>query len=186
MIKACGKEHNLEGAVSVFNKLKQGGVQMNSMIYNCLLDACVQCGDTAAAHEHFKQMKELAFVDVVSYNTMLKSYLHVGKVDEASQLLEEMVTQGLAANKVTYNELLNAKVQSKDRRGMWKLIEQMQAAGATPNSVTCSILLKSLTRNSHSADVTRTPSSAPSTLRRRMMRPRQTMAVATKTETEKP
>jgi len=156
MIKACGKEHNLEGAVSVFNKLKQGGVQMNSMIYNCLLDACVQCGDTAAAHEHFKQMKELAFVDVVSYNTMLKSYLHVGKVDEASQLLEEMVTQGLAANKVTYNELLNAKVQSKDRRGMWKLIEQMQAAGMTPSSVTCSILLKSLTRNSHSADVTRT------------------------------
>merc|ERR1719395_223463 len=129
---------------------------MNSMIYNCLLDACVQCGDTAAAHEHFKQMKELAFVDVVSYNTMLKSYLHVGKVDEASQLLEEMVTQGLAANKVTYNELLNAKVQSKDRRGMWKLIEQMQAAGMTPSSVTCSILLKSLTRNSHSADVTRT------------------------------
>merc|ERR1719174_3070190 len=125
MIKACGKEHNLEGAVSVFNKLKQGGVQMNSMIYNCLLDACVQCGDTAAAHEHFKQMKELAFVDVVSYNTMLKSYLHAGKVDEASQLLKEMTECGLPANSITYNELLNAKVGSKDRRGMWKLIEQM-------------------------------------------------------------
>merc|ERR1719169_144795 len=129
---------------------------MNSMIYNCLLDACVQCGDTEAAHEHFKQMKELAFVDVVSYNTVLKSYLASGKVDEASKLLEEMSASGLAANKVTYNELLNAKVQSKDRRGMWKLIEQMQAAGTTPSSVTCSILLKSLTRNSHSADVTRT------------------------------
>merc|ERR1719174_1776550 len=156
MIKACGKEHNLQGAVSVFNKLKQGGVHMNSLIYNCLLDACVQCGDTTAAHEHFQQMKELAFVDVVSYNTMLKSYLKGGRVDEASELLKEMADRGLAANKVTYNELLNAKVQNKDRRGMWKLIEQMQAAGTTPNSVTCSILLKSLTRNSHSADVTRT------------------------------
>merc|ERR1719313_641230 len=78
------------------------------------------------------------------------------KLIEASQLLEEMVTRGLAANKVTYNELLNAKVQSKDRRGSWKLVEQMQAAGMTASSVTCSILLKSLTRNSHSADVTRT------------------------------
>merc|ERR1719169_373653 len=87
---------------------------------------------------------------------MLKSYLAAGKVDDASKLLEEMTARGLAANKVTYNELLNAKVQNKDRRGMWKLIEQMQAAGTTPNSVTCSILLKSLTRNSHSADVTRT------------------------------
>jgi pentatricopeptide repeat protein len=156
MIKACGKENNLKGAVNVFNKLKQSGVHMNSMIYNCLLDACVQCRDTAGAHEHFQQMKELGFVDVVSYNTMLKSYLVAGKVDDASKLLEEMTAGGLAANKVTYNELLNAKVQNKDRRGMWKLIEQMQAAGTAPNSVTCSILLKSLTTNSHSVDVTRT------------------------------
>ena len=50
MIKASGKERNLEGAVNVFNKLKQGGVQMNSMIYNCLLDACVQCGGITTAH----------------------------------------------------------------------------------------------------------------------------------------
>merc|ERR550514_994898 len=58
MIKACGKENNLQGALSVFNKLKQGGVHMNSMIYNCLLDACVQCGDLEAAFTYFEQMKE--------------------------------------------------------------------------------------------------------------------------------
>merc|ERR1719440_1856417 len=129
---------------------------MNSMIYNCLLDACVQCRDTSGAQEHFQQMKELGFVDVVSYNTMLKSYLAAGKVDDASKLLEEMTARGLAANKVTYNELLNAKVQNKDRRGMWKLVEQMQAVNVTPNSVSCSILLKSLTVNSHKSDVSRT------------------------------
>merc|ERR1719265_2683099 len=147
MIKACGKENNLKGAVSVFNKLKDGGVHMNSLIYNCLLDACVQCGDMDSAFKYFDQMKELDFVDVVSYNTILKSYLSSGKVDAAQKLLEEMSTRGLPANKITYNELLNAKVQSRDRRGMWKLIEQMQAVGVTPNSVSCSILLKSLTVN---------------------------------------
>merc|ERR1719169_295636 len=87
---------------------------------------------------------------------MLKSYLAAGKVDDASKLVEEMTARGLPANKVTYNELLNAKVQNKDRRGMWKVIEQMQAAGTAPNSVTCSILLKSLTTNSHAADITST------------------------------
>merc|ERR1719235_1142763 len=156
MIKACGKENNLKGAVSVFNKLKQGGVHMNSLIYNCLLDACVQCGDTGAALESCEQMKELGFVDVVSYNTVLKSYLSAGKVDAAQKLLAEMSERGLPANKITYNELLNAKVQSKDRRGLWKLIEQMQAAGVKPNSVSCSILLKSLTINSYSSDISRT------------------------------
>jgi len=156
MIKACGKENNLQGAVSVFNKLKQGGVHMNSMIYNCLLDACVHCGDMDSAFKYFEQMKELDFVDVVSYNTILKSHLSSGHVDTAQKLLEEMSARGLPANKITYNELLNAKVQTKDRRGMWKLVEQMQAVGVTPNSVSCSILLKSLTMNSHNSDVSRT------------------------------
>merc|ERR1719353_728220 len=137
MIKACGRENNLKGAMSVFNKLKQ-------------------CGDMDAALEYFKQMKELDFVDVVSYNTVLKSYLSAGKVDAAQKLLAEMSERGLPANKITYNELLNAKVQSKDRRGLWKLIEQMQAAGVAPNSVSCSILLKSLTMNSYPSDISRT------------------------------
>merc|ERR1719386_556156 len=109
-----------------------------------------------SAFKYFEQMKELDFVDVVSYNTILKSHLSSGRVDTAQKLLEEMSARGLPANKITYNELLNAKVQSKDRRGMWKLIEQMQAVGVTPNSVSCSILLKSLTINSHKSDVTRT------------------------------
>merc|ERR1719326_346765 len=156
MIKACGQERNLQGAVRVFDKLKQKGAQMNALIYNCLLDACVQCGDTGAALEYFEQMKELGFVDVVSYNTVLKSYLSAGKVDAAQKLLAEMSERGLPANRITYNELLNAKVQSKDRRGIWKLIEQMQVAEVTPNAVTCSILLKALTANSHVTDISRT------------------------------
>ena len=36
-------------------------------------------------------MKELAFVDVVSYNTMLKSNLQPGKLDEASKLLGQLL-----------------------------------------------------------------------------------------------
>merc|ERR1719214_140255 len=67
-----------------------------------------------------------------------------------------MVQRGLPANKVTYNELLNAKVASKDRRGMWKVIEDMKAANCTPNAVTCSILLKALTEHSHAQDVAET------------------------------
>ena len=49
MIKSCGRVRNLQGAVQVFNKLKQCGVHMNSMIYNCLIDACVQCDDLQTA-----------------------------------------------------------------------------------------------------------------------------------------
>jgi len=156
VIKSCGRERNLQGAVQVFNKLKRNGVQMNAMIYNCLIDACVQCGDLQSATGYFEQMKQLNFVDVVSYNTILKAHLSLGRFQEAHALLQEMVACGLPANKVTYNEFLNALVNAKDRRGTWALLDDMEAAGLAPNSATCSILLKSMTAHSHNADIERT------------------------------
>jgi pentatricopeptide repeat protein len=156
MIKACGKKHDLRGAKQAFDQLKQSGTPLSPLIYNCLLDACVQCCDMKSAEEYFVQMKQLEYADVVSYNTMLKSYLQQNRSEEAHRLLEEMVERGLPANRVTYNELLNAKVACKDRRGMWKIIDDMKAAGAKPNAVTCSILLKALTGHSHTADVSNT------------------------------
>merc|ERR1719214_67776 len=156
MIKACGRKHDLRGAKQAFDKLKQSGTPLSPLIYNCLLDACVQCGDMKSAEEYFGQMKQLDYADVVSYNTLLKSYLQQKRSEEAQGLLQEMSKRGLPANRVTYNELLNAKVASKDRRGMWKIVEDMKAAGAKPNAVTCSILLKALTEHSHTADVSNT------------------------------
>merc|ERR1719473_656790 len=156
MIKACGRKHDLRGAKQAFDRLKQSGAPLSPLIYNCLLDACVQCGDMKGAEEYFGQMKQLECADVVSYNTLLKSYLHSNRSDEAHRLLQEMVQRGLPANRVTFNELLNAKVIAKDRRGMWKIIEDMKEAGVSPNAVTCSILLKALTYHSHAADVSNT------------------------------
>merc|ERR1719379_2997888 len=155
IIKTCGEEKNLQGAVRVFDRLKQKGAQMNALIYNCLVDACVQCGDTAAALEYFQQMKQLGFADVVSYNTVLKAHLALGRFPEAQELLREMAQNGQPANSVTYNEFLSACVAARDRRSMWSIVDQMQASGTAPNAATCSILLRSLTEHSHISDVQR-------------------------------
>jgi pentatricopeptide repeat protein len=64
-----------------------------------------------------------------------------------------MASHGLQANKVTYNELLHAKVLAKDRRGLWGLADEMRQAGVRANSVSCSILLKSLTVQSPASDM---------------------------------
>merc|ERR1719379_2674344 len=154
-IKECGEEKNLQGAVRVFDKLKQKGIQMNALIYNCLIDACFQCRDTAAALEYFEQMKQLGFADVVSYNTVLKAHLTLGRFPEAQALLREMAQNGQPANSVTYNEFLSACVAARDRRSMWSIVDQMQASGTAPNAATCSILLRSLTGHSHVSDVQR-------------------------------
>lgn len=155
MIKAYARERDLASASAVFNRLKSTGVTLSPLIYNCYLDACVQCGDLEGAIAHFEEMKELSFVDVVGYNTILKAHLSRGHTEEARALVKEMASRGLQANKVTYNELLHAKVIAKDRRGIWNLVDEMRTAGVRANSVTCSILLKSLTPQSSPDEVKR-------------------------------
>lgn len=155
MIKAYARERDLKSAAAVFNRLRSSGVQLSPLIYNCFLDACVQCGDLEGATKHFSEMKQLNFVDVVGYNTILKAHLQRGQTEQAHALLKEMNARGLKANKVTYNELLHAKVVAKDRMGIWTVVDEMRDAGVRPNSVTCSILLKLLTVHSPAADVQR-------------------------------
>merc|ERR1719482_998745 len=153
MIRARSREHDLEGAMQVFRKLQSSGVQLTALAYNALLDSCVQCGKVNVALQHFKEMKDLGLVDVVSYNTLLKAYLKQGQVVKARKLLTEMAASNIQANQVTYNEMLNALVSTKDRKEMWALVREMNAIGMKPNSVTCSIILKSLTAHSATDDV---------------------------------
>merc|ERR1719261_1079573 len=153
MMRARSKENDLEGAMQVFRKLQSSGVQLTALAYNALLDSCVQCGKVNVALQHFKEMKDLGLVDVVSYNTLLKAYLKQGQIVKARKLLTEMAESQIQANQVTYNEMLNALVAVKDRHEMWALVREMNAIGMRPNSVTCSIILKSLTAHSASDDV---------------------------------
>merc|ERR1719298_193366 len=153
MMRARSREQDLEGAMQVFRKLQSSGVQLTSLAYNALLDSCVQCGKVNVALQHFKEMKDLGLVDVVSYNTLLKAYLKQGQIAKARKLLTEMAESNIEANQVTYNEMLNALVAVKDRQEMWALVREMNSMGMRPNSVTCSIILKSLTAHSAKEDV---------------------------------
>jgi len=151
MIKTFARQQDLASATRVFNEVRSKG--STPMIYNCYLDACVHCGDLEGAKAHFEEMKQLNYVDVVGYNTLLKAYLGSGCAQEAHELVKEMAARGLQANKVTFNEILHAKVLAKDRHGLWNVVEEMRVAGVCPNAVTCSILLKSLTAQSLPTDV---------------------------------
>merc|ERR1719389_1459545 len=155
LIRAKSKENDLDGATQVFRNLQASGAPMTPLVYNALLDSCVQCGKVGAALSHFAEMKSQGLVDVVSYNTLLKAHLRGGQLAKARAMLDEMSAAGIKANQVTYNEMLNAMVGVKDRKGMWTLVGDMAEQGMSPNSVTCSIILKSLAGHSAPQDIRR-------------------------------
>jgi len=159
MIRNCGSEGNLKGAVSVFNSLEQSGVDLNSIIYNTVLDACVECRDLQAAEAWMENTKKAGMADVVSFNTLIKAHLQNKNFAKARSLMEEIKEAGLQPNRVTFNELINALVikGGQSQRGqMWDVVEEMTSAGVKPNQVTISILLKSLNSYSGQTDIVKT------------------------------
>merc|ERR1719409_1959786 len=101
MIRNCASERNLKGAVSIFDSLEQSGVDLNSIIYNTVLDACVECRDIQAAEAWMEQTKKAGMADVVSYNTLIKAHLHSENFEKARSLMEELKKEGLQPNRVT-------------------------------------------------------------------------------------
>jgi pentatricopeptide repeat protein len=158
MIQNCASENNLPGAFEVFESLKRSGVDLNSVVYNTVLEACVQCHNYAKAEMWMEATKAAGMADVVSYNTLIKAHLLDHKPAKARSLMDEMKQLGLQPNRVTYNELINSLIcgRTHQRDEVWDIVREMKAAGIAPNQVTCSILLKTLNARSSAADVTLT------------------------------
>merc|ERR1719271_1413770 len=159
MIRNCAAENNLKGAFSVFQSLEQSGVDLNSVIFNTVLDACVECHDLKAAEAWMEQTKKAGMADVVSFNTLIKAHLQSSNFDKARSLMEEMRKDGLQPNRVTFNELINAMVNKGGagrRNQTWDIVDEMMTAGVKPNQVTCSILLKSLNNGSGEREIVKT------------------------------
>jgi len=159
IIRNHAAEKNLQGAFSVFKSLEEGDAELNSVIYNTVLDACVECWDLKKAESWMERMRKDGMTDVVSFNTLIKAYLQSNRLDKARQLMEEMREQGLQPNRVTFNEFINAMVSKGhggQRKEMWDIVEEMQSADVKPNQVTISILLKGLGYHSGQADIVKT------------------------------
>jgi len=166
MIRNCAAQKNLQGVMSVFQSIQSAnGIELNSVVYNTVLDACVECNDLKQAEDWMKTMKEAKMTDVVSYNTLIKPHLLSGNFKKARGLMDEMKREGHQPNRVTFNELLNAMVGPRsqgnsyrdgNRPQIWEVVDEMKAADVKPNQVTCSILLKSLSESSNQTDVLKT------------------------------
>lgn len=153
IISSFGKEGNLEAAVSAFQKWKDSGAAPTVIVYNCMLDACIECKALPRALKIFEEMKEKSLADVVSYNTIMKGHLMTHDTGSAEQVFMQMHQAGLTASRVTYHALLNALVNRGDRTGAWRIVTEMKSQGMGATSITCSILLKSITGRSHGAEL---------------------------------
>jgi len=152
LVKAFGAEGRAKDARKVFEACPE----KSTVLYNTLLDICVDGRDLEAAEHIMAQAVAEGMADAVTYNTMIKKHLQRGDFRAARAAIETMRTAGgsLAPNCVTFNEFIDAAIRTGTKPA-WDLVEEMKACGLKPNGVTCSILLKGVQQSSAPGDVER-------------------------------
>jgi len=155
LIRAAGRDKDMERAFAVLNKLKASSFQVDAAAYNCVLDVCVSAGEMERAKGLLQEMRVDSHVDIVTYNTLLKGYCNLGDINAAKALMAEMVREGFRPNDVSYNCVLNVAATSGNFRDAWATISMMEQDGVKVDNYTISIMMKGLKRSNNPRDVQR-------------------------------
>ncbi|KAM3136824.1 hypothetical protein pb186bvf_011083 [Paramecium bursaria] len=154
-----GLKNNRDGldlrlAFQLFEEYKQFN-NPDQIIYNCLLDACINAGDLSKAFLLLQEMKNTKSIqlDEITYNTLIKGCGRKKKLNEAIQLFEEMKSLGIKPNRISFNSLLDSCVKCNRMNIAWRYFEEMRKQyGIFPDNFTYSILVNGIKTNHSNRD----------------------------------
>ncbi|KAF7836476.1 pentatricopeptide repeat-containing protein [Senna tora] len=102
VLKACASFVTEQHALSVHSQVIRKGFQEDTILSNALIHAYSRCGSLALSKQVFDEMR---CRDLVSWNSMLKSYALHGKAKDALQLFRRM---NVNPDSATFVALLSA------------------------------------------------------------------------------
>ena len=117
MIKGYGKLQDAKNIEMMLSHAKRNGIAPDTIMYNSLIDAYINCDLVEEAQKAFSALTDRAgsnmestpTPNIRSYNTMLKGYARNGELRKALELSQSMDSAGLW-NEVTTNTLVKAAV----------------------------------------------------------------------------
>ena len=112
LIKAATKCADFAAATQFLKEFEESGLPLSIRPYNAYLVACLRCHSSVEAHKTFTRLRFHAKAgkngvqpNIMTYNTMIRSALDAGRIDEARTLFEEIELRGLKYDNIT-NRLL--------------------------------------------------------------------------------
>jgi pentatricopeptide repeat protein len=144
LIRAAGQDKDVDKAFKILADLRSSGVQLDTLVYNSVLDVCSSAGDIKRARNLVADMRSEGIIDIVSYNTLLKGCGKCGDIRGAKEVIAEMEKVGIPPNDVSYNCLINIAASSGDFRAAWETIETMERKGIAIDHYTVSTMMKAL------------------------------------------
>ncbi|XP_057538170.1 pentatricopeptide repeat-containing protein At1g15510, chloroplastic-like [Amaranthus tricolor] len=121
-LKACADMASLEEGQKAHGLRIKLGTKMDVCVDNALLDMYVKCGCVGNAMSVFKRMKDCT---TVTWTTMVMGFAQNGRVHEAVKIFNEMVTEGVKPNYISFVCVLYACSQGGLVSEGWKYFSLM-------------------------------------------------------------
>lgn len=145
LVKDCCKRRDGAGALSVLEEVqREGRVAPDVQLLNYVLFACVASQDGFLTKRLFEFIEDAGVADIVTYNTMLKSFSLSGQLEEAEKILKRMRGRNVLPDEVSFNLLVNAAVSCGRIDRAWHYVDELRTAHMVPDKFTISSLVKSL------------------------------------------
>ncbi|OXB71052.1 UNVERIFIED_CONTAM: hypothetical protein H355_009339 [Colinus virginianus] len=133
LVKDCYRSKDSRGALQVLDLLqKENRVQPDTQLLNYILLVCVAAGSKDMTQRLFNVMEKSGCADLVTYNTVLKSFVESEDLASAETLLRRMQNNpNISPDGVTFNLMVNACVVCRQHEKAWDYIEKIKAAKLT-------------------------------------------------------
>lgn len=137
LIYACGTAGDLALGLWVLDQFEASGAEKHISVYNCVIKACVRCGDLGEASAVLERITDVPGdlqPNVVTLSTMMDGYADAGLVDKCYECLEHMSEQGIEPNIVTYTCFFKACSRAHQPWRAREVVSMMAARGCAMNA----------------------------------------------------
>jgi len=143
LIKAFAKNGDIARCFGLRKKMQDMNIQPSEITFGILLDVCIDVKDFARAKQVFASLRLSGLpMNVVHYTTFMKGLLGAGYLEEASDLLDEMVqTSSTRPDLVTYSTLVKALADHGKVMEAIAVLERMLGQGIPADAIIFNIVL---------------------------------------------
>merc|ERR1712216_768884 len=128
------------GPEAAANKSKEGdkndNARLHEVLFNSMLDACVNVKDLNRMAEVFALMRDCKVpASNITFGTLIKAFGQAGRIDRIPMLWAEMRKSGVKPTAVTYGCCIDALLRNGDMDAAMKTFDEMKPDGCVPNTV---------------------------------------------------
>ncbi|XP_051126999.1 pentatricopeptide repeat-containing protein At4g36680, mitochondrial-like [Andrographis paniculata] len=143
LLTACVNCRAFDRVPAYFDEFPQKlGFQPDQFSFGILIKAYCEMNSPEKATEKLNEMDKLGLgISTISFTTILHSMYKNGRIDEAEQFWDEMVTKrGCVPDEGSYNVRLSC-IHSGKPEAVTAVVEEMATAGIKPDAITFNYLM---------------------------------------------